>query len=212
MRARALNPPPPLGGRSVPNRNRELTDSKASAASAHSAGPVPKYQLFYFGASIFRFFQIFGPFFLSQKTSKFRLRPKRLKISKIWSRSVFGSDFGCFLDPCWHQFSQYFTIPRKPLFCNTSPAKRSFSPPKPSHFGTNFRSNFDVFRVSFSDTLFSSFFQHDTQKHDFWTPLGIQLGPKWHPKSAKWCQKARKKHRCASLLGEPESTLLFLKP
>ena len=42
------------------------------------------------------------------------------------------------------------------------------------------------FRVSFSDTLFSSFFQHDTQKHDFWTPLGIQLGPKWHPKSAKW--------------------------
>jgi hypothetical protein len=37
-----LNPPPPLGGRSVPDRNRELTDSKASAASAHSAGPVPK--------------------------------------------------------------------------------------------------------------------------------------------------------------------------
>ena len=63
MRARALNPPPPLGGRNMPNRNRELTDSKASAASAHSAGPVPKYHLFYFRASIFRFFQIFGPFF-----------------------------------------------------------------------------------------------------------------------------------------------------
>ena len=42
MRACALNPPPPLGGRSVLDRNRELTDSKASAASAHSAGPVPK--------------------------------------------------------------------------------------------------------------------------------------------------------------------------
>ena len=40
--AARFNPPPPLGGRSVPNRNQELTDSKASAASAHSAGPVPK--------------------------------------------------------------------------------------------------------------------------------------------------------------------------
>ena len=101
------------------------------------------------------------------------------------------SDPGAFLAPIlvvfgtrfWHQFSLYFTIPRKPLFCNTSPAKRSFSPPKPCHFGTNFRSNFDVFRISFSDTIFSSFFQHDTQKHDFWTPLGIQLGPKWRQKS-----------------------------
>jgi hypothetical protein len=64
---RAMSPPPPLGGRSVPNRNRELTDSKASAASAHSAGPVPKYQPFYFGDSIFRFFQIFGPFFSVSK-------------------------------------------------------------------------------------------------------------------------------------------------
>ena len=107
------------------------------------------------GLQISDFFRFSVHFFLSQKTSKFRLRPKRQKNSKIWSGCVFGSDFGRFLDPFWHQFSQYFTIPRKPLFCNMSPAKHSFLLPKPSHFGTIFRSNFDVFRVSFSDTLFS---------------------------------------------------------
>jgi hypothetical protein len=68
------------------------------------------------------------------------------------------------------------------------------------------------FRVSFSDTLFSSFFQHDTQKHDFWTPLGIQLGPKWHPKLGKWPQQVEKKLHLVLQKRVPESTLLFLKP
>ena len=68
--------------------------------------------------------------------------PKNLKnliSDRFWLR--FWSLFGSLLAP----ISQYFKIPRKPLFCNTSPAKRSFSPPKPSHFGTKFQSNFDVF-------------------------------------------------------------------
>ena len=94
MRARAMNDSSaaPLGGRSVLNRNRELTDSKASAASAHSVGPVPKYRLFYFGASIFRIFQIFGPFFFCfKKTLNFGSAQNAQKYLK--------SDLGSFLAP-----------------------------------------------------------------------------------------------------------------
>mgnify|MGYP002805218888 CR=1 FL=1 len=61
-----------------------------------------------------------------------------------------------------------------------------FHLPNPPNLWPNFNQILMFFRVSFSDTLFSSFFQHDTQKHDFGIPLGIQLGPKWHPKSAQW--------------------------
>ena len=70
--------------------------------------------------------------------------PKNRK-NLIWERFGlrFWSLFGSLLAP----ISQYFKIPRKPLFCNRSTAKRSFSPPKPSHFGTKFQSNFDVFSV-----------------------------------------------------------------
>ena len=66
-------------------------------------------------------------------------------------------------------FSIFHDSP-KTFILQQVPSKTLISPPKPSHFGTNFRSNFDVFRVSFSDTLFSSFFQHDARKRDFGTP------------------------------------------
>ena len=59
---------------------------------------------------------------------------------------------------------------------------------------------------------FLLFFKHDTQKHDFWTPLGIQLGPKLRPKSAKWRQNVEKKFHLVLQKRVPESTLLFLKP
>ena len=97
MRAARLSPPPPLGGRSVLDRNRELTDSKASAASAHSAGPVPKYRLFYFGASIFRFVSDFWSiFFCLKKPLNFGSAKNGKKIKK--------SDLGAFLVPIWSLF------------------------------------------------------------------------------------------------------------
>ena len=93
--------------------------------------------------------------------------------------------------------------PRTLLFCNKSPSKRSLLPLKPFHFGTNSQSKFDVFRISFLDTLFSSTVQDDVQQLDLGTPLEIQLGPKWRPKSAKWHQRGPKKHRCASFGAHP---------
>ena len=135
-----------------------------------------------FGPKISDFFRFSVHFFLSQKPPKFRLRPKRPKISKIWSRSVFGSDFGRFLDPFWHQFSQYFKIPQKPLFCNKSPAKRSFSPPKPSHFETKFQSNFDVFSgLVFGHPFFVIF--------PTWYPKTWFLDPPWNPAGSKMAPK-----------------------
>ena len=43
--------------------------------------------------------------------------------------------------------------------------------------------------VSFLDTLFSSFVLDDGSQSRIWDPFGIQLGPKWCPKSAKWGQQ-----------------------
>ena len=107
-----------------------------------------------FGPQISDFVPILGSFLLSQKTSKFRLRPKRPKISKIGSRNVFGSDVGRFWHPFWHPFSLYFTNRRKRLFCNKYQAKRLFLPPKPFHFGTNCRSIFHVFSGIVFEHLF----------------------------------------------------------
>ena len=53
------------------------------------------------------------------------------------------------LDPFWHQFSLYFSTPRKVMFCNTYNwyAKCLFLPPKSFHFGTiNSSQNNDLFR------------------------------------------------------------------
>ena len=91
-----------------------------------------------FGPRISDFFRIFGPLFSIPKTVKISDPPKRPKISKIRSRSVFGSDFDRFWNPFWHKFSLYFMTPRKRVFCNNYQAKRSFLPPKPSHVWTKF--------------------------------------------------------------------------
>ena len=51
--------------------------------------------------------------------------------------------------------------------------------------------------------LFLLFFQDDAQNFDFGTPRGIHLGPKCHPESAKWQQKAPTKHKISTLLAHP---------
>ena len=141
-----MNPPPPLGGRSVPNRNSRTDRLQSLSRVRTLCRASPKIPIGRpSGLKFPILFRFLVHFFLSQKTSKFRLRPKRPKISKIGSRIVFGSDFGRFWDPFWHQFSLYFTNRRKRLFCYKYQAKRLFLPPKPSHFGTQFQSKFHVF-------------------------------------------------------------------
>ena len=46
------------------------------------------------------------------------------------------------------------------------------------------------------------------QKARFWEPLGAQLGPKWRPKSPKWCQNAQKKYPGRSLFGRSGTNML----
>ena len=94
----------------------------------------------------------------------------------------------------------HFTTPENCLFYHKYEAKCLFLLPKSSYSGTKFHLRFDVVRVSCWDTLFSSFFKHDTQYHDLGTPFGIQLGSKMASKSAKWLNK-RKKHPVSSLWG-----------
>jgi hypothetical protein len=92
---------------------------------------------------------------------------------------VFWIPFGTnFLNISWHTEHCYFA---------TSPQRNArLYLPNPLNLRQNFDQILMCFLILFSDTLFSLFFKHDAQKHDLWTPLGIQLGPKWHPKSAKW--------------------------
>ena len=95
---------------------RELTESKASAASAHSAGPVPSSGSRALRASNFKFvFRFPVHVFLSPKPSKFRIPPNPPKISKIGSRNFLGFDFDRFRYP-FHQFSQYFMTRRISFF------------------------------------------------------------------------------------------------
>ena len=161
----------------------------------------------------FRIFSDFrSTFFFPQKRLNFGSAQNAQKSQK--------SDLRAFLVPIlivfWIPFgTNFLNISRFPenLYFATSPQRNAhFHLPNPLILGTNFNQFLMFFRVSFSDTLFSSFFQHDTQKHDFWTPLGIQLGPKWHPISAKWHQKAPKKHKIATLLGGPGKNMFFFKP
>ena len=67
-----------------------------------------------------------------------------------------------------------------------------------SFLGPSFNQLLIFVRASFWDTLFSSCFQHDVQKHDLGSPFGIQLDPKTTPPIGQAAPKAQKKHRCSS--------------
>ena len=83
MVACALNPPDPISEDEACQMGaREPASSQASAASAHSAGPAPKYRSDNFrDSNIIRF--DFRSFFLHQNTSKFRLPTHISKTRKV---------------------------------------------------------------------------------------------------------------------------------
>ena len=85
MRASALNPPPPLGGRSVPNQNSR-TDRLQSLSRVRTlcrASPKICSIVTTFGPQISDFFRFLDQIFSFPKPSKFRIPPNRPKISKI---------------------------------------------------------------------------------------------------------------------------------
>jgi len=59
------------------------------------------------------------------------------------------------------------------------------------------------FLAVFLGPHFSYFFKTLCQKKEFWDPYGSQLGPKWHPKSAKWRQSGTLFSKVRSLVRVP---------
>ena len=101
---------------------------------------------------------------------------------RFWFRFKSGVHFGInFLDIAWHPEHCYF---EKNMLPN---AHLCFS--SPLILGSIFDKNLMFLGVSFLHLFFSSSFQDDAQSHDFGTPFGIQLGPKWRPKTARWRQE-----------------------
>jgi hypothetical protein len=68
MRARALNPPPPLGGRSVPNRNSRTARLQSLSRVRTLCRASPKITPGRPSGLKFRIFQIFGQLFSFPKT------------------------------------------------------------------------------------------------------------------------------------------------
>ena len=174
---------PLSGDEACQTGTREPTDSKASAASAHSAGPVPKYRLFYFGASIFRFFSDFWSiFFCLKKPLNFGPAQNGKKIQKY--------DLGAFLVPIlitfWIPFgTNFLNISGFPenLYFATSPQRNAhFHVPNPLILRPNFRSNFDVFSgLVFGHPFFIIF--------PTWFPKTWFLDPPWNPAGSKMAPK-----------------------
>jgi hypothetical protein len=93
---------------------------------------------------------------------------------------VFGTHFGT-------NFLFISRFPENLYFATSIKRNTRFYLPNPSILGPNFNQNLMFFRVSFLDTLFSSFFKLDVQKHDFGTPLGsssVQNGAQNRPSGA----------------------------
>jgi hypothetical protein len=151
-------------------------------------------------------FQIFSDF-----RSTFFFPQKRLNFGS--AQNAQKSDLGSFLVPIlvafWTPFgTNFLNISRFPenLYFATRPQRNPhFHLPNPLILEQIFDQILMFFQVSFSDTLFSSFFQHDTQKHYFWTlePSWDQnggpnrpSGAKRREKSIRWCHFLghRKKH------------------
>jgi hypothetical protein len=131
-------------------------------------------------------FKIFSDF-----RSTFFFPKKRLNFGSAQNaQKSLKSDLGSFWTPIlvvfWIPFGTNFLnisrFPENLYFATSLQRKARFHFPNPPNLGQNFNQNLMCFRVSFLDTLFSSFFQHDTQKHDFgtspWNPAGSKMAPK----------------------------------
>ena len=69
-----------------------------------------------------------------------------------------------------------------------------------------------LFLTAFVVPIFLHFLRYYVKFLNFGTSFGTQLGPKWHHKSAKWVQKAKKKHKPVQLSGDLPTDLLRGSP
>jgi hypothetical protein len=141
------------------------------------------------------------------------------------NRLIFGSpqiapksqkfDLGAFSAPILVVFGTQFDtnflnisrFPENLYFATSIKRNARFYLPNPLILGSIFNQNLMFFRVSFLDALFSSFFQDDTQNHDFGTLLessSVQNGAQNRPSGARG---ANKKHKIATVLGGPGTDL-----
>ena len=112
MRARALNPPPPLGGRSVPNRNRELTVENLQTPKPQPRphtlpGQSQNINFFTSEPQFLDFFKFLVHFFLSQKPLNFSSAQNGKKFQNLISERFwlrFWSLFGPLFAPIFSIF------------------------------------------------------------------------------------------------------------
>ena len=108
MRARALNPPPPLGGRSVLNRNSRTCKLQSLSRLRTLCWASPKIGI---GRPLGLNFPIFRfgiHFFCPKNILNFGSSQNAPKSQTSDLGACFGSDFYCFLDPFWHPFFSIF--------------------------------------------------------------------------------------------------------
>ena len=197
-----MNPPPPLGGRSVPDRNsrtyrlqslsrlRTLCRACLKIASGRPSGL--KFPIFLDFSSTF--FCLKKP--LNFGSAQNAPKSQKSDLGAFWGPIlvVFGTPFGT-------HFLYISRLAENVDFATSIKRNARFYLPNPLILGPNFDQNFMFFLVSFLDTLFRAFFQDDAQKRDFGDPFGIQFGTKWRPISVKWRQKGRKKYWTLRFVG-----------
>ena len=149
---------------------------------------------------------------LSQKLIKKHSFSKPHNISKNSTMGAQGLNLDDLLVPFGHHLSSNFMTHPNLLNCNKHCVKIQLLPFQASHFGIENRLKGNVSSRHHPGPNFSSFYRIVNTKRRLLDPFGIQLGPKWRPKSAKWRQKTLKKHRCAILLRVLEPSFFPNRP
>ena len=152
-------------------------------------GGRPKITVFLtIGAPESFFFWFLIHFLPIENSWKNNLPKRHPEISKYRPWDAQGSIFHLFWEPFWHPFSWKPWDSRNLLKRNKHRTGALQSPIQASYFGIKNQPKFHVFSGIVFGIPFSHFFKISCQKKWFWNPVGIQLGPKWRPKSAKRCQ------------------------
>ena len=108
-------------------------------------------------------------------------------------------DFDELLEPFGHLFFIKFRNHANLVNYNISLAKFICLLHQALNFSIRNQLKFMFFQDAIYDPIFLILFEFISKKLDCWTPLEIQLGPKWHLESSNWRPKAIKKHRGRSL-------------
>ena len=158
MRACALNPPPPRGTKRARPKSRTYRLQSLSRVRTLCRAS-PKIGI---GKLLGLKFQIFSDFRSTFFFPKNRLNFGSPQNAQKSQKSVLGAFLAQILVAFWTPFgTNFLNISRFPenLYFATSPQRNAhFHLPNPLNFGQNFNHILMCFRVSFSDTLFSSFF------------------------------------------------------